>query len=276
MSQRVSGLTLAEWAVVATVAAVLLAAVFQALVAQQRRYREQTAIDTIHRDAAAPLATLVAELRQVSATGGDLVAATEELATFRSVRKMGIVCGIRSHEPAVVVREFGRSFAPGDSVLVFRDQGPAHSTEGTWRVGRVHDKSPATCGNQWDGRADGKGSAALLVGDGLVDEGVGRGTPILAFEHVTYGAFEVDGSWYIGRQEADSIITPLVGPIAPPKVGGFSFRYFDRHGLPIEPSDARGRARVARIELTVRGPTFDSGGAGSFTMDVALRGNALN
>ena len=63
MNNRAPGFTLVEMLVVTVVATVLLGAIFQTLVVQQRSYREQNAIINARQTARASIEVLAAELR---------------------------------------------------------------------------------------------------------------------------------------------------------------------------------------------------------------------
>ncbi len=278
MNERAPGFTLVESLIVAVVAAVLFAAIFQALVAQQRGYREQKAIVELHHTAGASIEALAMELRQVSATGGDLIVATEDSVTFRAYRKAGIVCESRPDEDRLVIWELDKAFAPGDSVVVFLDHDGSTATDDAWWFGVVQDTVSGACSDPWDWLSDDRSSTVLLTGGGRI-HGIGRGAPVRAFEHVTYGRFEVDGARVVGRRVAGSNALNHVGPSAPTHVEGFRLRYFDGEGRLLRPSDASTRARVARIEVSVRDVDSDRGGSvgvesvDAFAIQVALRGN---
>lgn len=283
MNNRAPGFTLVEMLVVTVVATVLLGAIFQTLVVQQRSYREQNAIINARQTARASIEVLAAELREVSATDGDLIMATADSLTIRAYRKMGIVCrppqGANLH-----YWQLGDPFEDGELIMIFVDGDPDTGDDDTWREAGISSVSSGWCPEDWGGRP----WQSLVVSTGSAAHDVLPGAPLRGFRNVTYGHYQIDGEWVLGRRVGGSGVEALVGPVAAPTTDherdGLRFRYFDEFGTELAPLplDAANRKRVARIEVTVNGRALGRAQPGDpellerLVTQVALRGNTWN
>lgn len=274
MNRRVPGFTLVELLITIVVTATILAAVMQAVVMQQRTYREQMGILNARQTARTALELIGTELREVSATGGDIYKATRDEISFRAYRKVGVVCA-RPSNNRIEIWELGDPFANGDSALVFSTGPQQNPRTGTWLQISVQqrDGSGSMCGESW---AD-YPLTVLQMFSSLSTSQVAPGALVRGFVPVTYGRYMIDGKWTIGRQEGSESIVPLIGPIA--EEDGLTFRYFDVNDLeisaPVSPSD---RERIRRIEIAVRarrGVGDTNAAVDSLVTQVALRGNAM-
>lgn len=275
MDRRSPGFTLVELLVTVVVTAAILAAVTQAIVVQQRAYREQMGVLSARQTARTALELIGTELREISATGGDIYAAEEGAITFRAFRKVGVVCA-RPSNNRIEVWELGDRFESGDSALVFSEGDPTTSGDDAWLPISVQqrDASGTTCGETW-------GSYPLTVlqmFSTLSSAQVAPGALVRGFVPVTYGLYQIGGEWVIGRKEGAEPVVPLLGPVA--EVGGLAFRYFGTDGNEIAPPlDAAKRSSIRRIEIAVRAPREPNAAntvIDSLVTQVALRGNAPN
>lgn len=232
-----AGFTLAELLVVAVLGAVILGAVFQTLSIQNRTFQRQSAVIAAQEASRTTLGVLSGELREVSATGQDLLAGATDSVSLRVLRKIGFVCnpGLAG---VLSLWQLGQPFVAGDSIYVF-SQGPdlIDTDDDTWVAGLVTSVTtgvtPAGCGVAWpkeslSGAADGNHQVATLTitsGLGLTD--VTRGAPARTFERVTYGRYTVDGEVVLGRRVGATDVVPLVGPLAA-GTAGLRFEYFDQ------------------------------------------------
>ena len=98
MNHRAPGFTLVELLAVVVIAVLIMGAVMQTLVVQQRGYRQQSSITNARQSSRMALDLLTVELRELSARDGDLLMAEEDSIRFRSFQKVGIVwrCPARS------------------------------------------------------------------------------------------------------------------------------------------------------------------------------------
>ena len=276
MNRRSHGFTLVELLVTVVVTATILAAVLQAVVVQQRAYREQMGILNARQTARTALELIGTELREISATGGDVYVASRDSITFRAFRKVGVVCA-RPSTNRIEIWELGDPFVDGDSALVFSNPDPQAQPDGSWLPISVQqrDASGTLCGETW-------GNYPLTVLQMFSTHSateVAPGALVRGFVPVTYGRYMIDGVWMIGRREGKGQVVPLLGPIT--DVDGLTFRYFDVNDDDITPPpsgsmDANTRQRIRRIEIAVRARREvgeASGAVESLVTQVALRGN---
>jgi len=231
-----AGFTLAELLVVAVLGAVILGAVFQTLSIQNRTFQRQSAVISAQEASRTTLAVLSGELREISATGQDLVAASADSVAVRVLRNIGFVCnaGVGG---VLSMWELGQPFEAGDSIFVF-SQGAdlIDNDDDAWIPGQVaavaYGASPPGCGVAWpketlSGAADGTHRVATLtITSGLGFAGVTRGAPARTFERMVYGRYSVGGEVVLGRRMAAGDVVPLVGPLASGR-DGLRFEFFD-------------------------------------------------
>ncbi len=231
-----AGFTLAELLVVAVLGAVILGAVIQTLSMQNRTFQRQSAVISAQEASRTALAVLSGELREVSATGQDLVAGSPDSVALRVLRKVGFVCnaGVGG---VLSFWELGQPFEAGDSIFVF-SQGPdlIDAEDDAWIPGEVTTVTSGSvapgCDTDWpketlSGAADGTHDVATLtISSALGLSDVTRGAPARTFERLVYGRYTVDGEVVLGRRVAGGDPVPLVGPLAA-GTDGLRFEFFD-------------------------------------------------
>lgn len=276
MNRRSPGFTLVELVVTVVVTAAILAAVMQAVVVQQRTYREQMGILNARQTARTALELIGTELREISATGGDIYAVSRDSITFRAFRKVGVVCA-RPSTNRIEVWELGDKFVNGDSALVFSNPDPEAQPDGSWIPISVQqrDASGTSCTEAWGNYP----LTVLQMFSTYSATQVAPGALVRGFVPVTYGRYQINGEWVIGRREGKGPVVPLLGPIE--ENDGLTFRYFNADDIDITPPpntvmDATTRQSIRRIEIAVRARR-QGGGADtavdSLVTQVALRGN---
>ncbi len=231
-----AGFTLVELLVVSVLGAVVLGAVFQTLSIQNRTYQRQSAVISAQEASRTTLSVLAGELREVSATGQDLVAGSADSVSIRALRKIGFVCNVGAAN-TLTMWELGQPFTRGDSVFVF-SQGadPIDIDDDAWIPGVItgvtRGVSPAGCGVAWpkeslSGVADGDYDVARLnINAASSLANVTRGAPARTFERLTYGRYVVGGDVVLGRRVGTGDVAPLVGPLAA-GTDGLRFAFFD-------------------------------------------------
>lgn len=231
-----AGFTLPELLVVAVLGAVILGAVFQTLSIQNRTFQRQSAVISAQEASRTTLAVLSGELREMSATGQDLIAASADSVSLRVLRKIGFVCNA-GLAGVLTVWELGQPFTAGDSILVF-SQGAdlLDPDDDAWIPGEVTSVTSGSaapgCDVDWpretlSGAADGDHDiATLTISSGLGLSDVTRGAPARTFERLVYGRYTVDGEVVLGRRVAGGDPVPLVGPLAA-GTDGLRFEFFD-------------------------------------------------
>lgn len=252
MNARSPGMTLAEVLVTAVIGSFVLMSIHQTLMIQERSARHQRGIVIAQQGSRAGIELLAAEIREISAAGGDLIDAGPGSMTFRASRALGFVCDKSSVDSQIDVWQRGEPFEAGDSVFLFVDNDPATNVDDAWAIDHV-------------ARADSIGPTAscpdwlvgneplpiqrltLSIGDTIAD--IARGAPVRSFTHVTYSAKEFNGAWMLGRSTPDEEFVPFVGPLT---ANGVKFRYLNSAGEEIVPDTPARRREVARIAIAVR------------------------
>ena len=246
------GFTLAELLVVAVLGAVILGAVFQTLSVQNRTFQRQSAVISAQESSRTALAVLSGEMREVSSTGQDLLAASADSVSLRVLRKIGFVCNV-GVGGVLSMWVLGQPFEAGDSIFVF-SQGPdlIDTADDAWipgEVSAVTNAAPAGCGVAWPketlgGAADGNHDVATLtISSALPLTDVTRGAPARTFERLTYGRYTVGGEVVLGRRSGATAAVPLVGPLAA-GTDGLRFEFFD-----VDNNDLGGGGAVAATDL---------------------------
>jgi prepilin-type N-terminal cleavage/methylation domain-containing protein len=246
------GFTLVELMVVVVLAGVVLGAIGQLLQSNQRFYRSQSQVLEVEEGLRAVAQLVPAELRDLSAWGGDIIAMGRDSITLRAMRSLGVICAPPNVAAGTVVvadsLSFGwRAVDPArDRALVFRDGDPATADDDRWLdLGVSSVSAGAACG---DGSA---GTTVHLAGSPADLDGVSMGSPLRTYERVTYRLYADDQglSWLGERGYSDgrwSALSPVAGPLR--RVGGLSFSYYDSVGAPTAVPTA-----VARIGVVARG-----------------------
>lgn len=278
------GFTLAELLVALTLLGVLGVAIVGLLRGTQDTYRAQSQQIDVRENLRIASAFLPAELRELDAVDGDLVAIGLSALTVRAQRQLALLCrrpepGLAPEEVVLTIRETPfaawRDFNPSlDSVLVFSDGDTATPDDDAWVTGSIGSLSSDSCPDGEPGR---RLTVRLrpLAGRGPLAWGVMAGAPVRGFETVAYRLYRSseDGRWYVGLQSG-SDLQPVLGPVTS---DGLAFRYLDSSGTgTVLPS------RVAMIEVRVRArtqaPIRDGGGRLAQPVDsvvslVSLRNN---
>jgi hypothetical protein len=265
---------------------IVCAGTYGILMTIQRTYRAQTQRIDLQQSLRAALSILPAELRELDAADGDIIAMSSTSLTIRAMRQLGFLCA--TPEPSddgqqsLIVRQrpfFGvtQSFTAGDSVLLYYEGDPATRNDDGWLRGEVAAVSNEDCPDPDHSRPGYRVTLRLQRTD--VTGAITSGSPVRGFTTVTYASYRspADGQWYLGQELAGQggTVQPLVGPLIGPN--GLTFGYFDGTGSPTTTP-----AAVREIEIRVRGrtalPVRGASGAGmayltdSVVTRVALRG----
>lgn len=243
-SRRFSGFTLLEILLVVTLTGLVVAGMLRALTAQKRYYARQTRILDARHALRAASTILGSELREVSASGGDLYFVASDSIGFRSTVGFGLVCGIDSNTLNLTRVSGHFQLVSGDSLLLFVEESERDSDD-YWRA--LHVSAISTSGTCANGAA-----AERSVTVEFVPGGVWIGTPVRLFRPYVYGLFQTaDDRWWLGRRlTTESEFAPVAGPLAPPGADGLELEYRDTADQPTS-----GLAEIVRIGISVRAPT---------------------
>lgn len=282
MRTQRGGYTFIEVLVVLVVGMIVLLGAFSTLLRQQEAYGQMGAMAGTQEDARTGLDVLSAELRELSAVGGDLLMATPDSLRFRALRKLGLVCDTDKNNKRLTVAQIGADpFAVGDSVIVYADQDSLRADDDVWQRGAVSALGSAVCIttlglNLATLLPSANLSLLTLAGAGLKFDSIYPGAPVRSFETLSYRAGAWGGEDMLVR-DADGAVSPLVGPL--PATDGFALRYFDGSGTELTsfPLSAADRASVRRIRVEIHAERVGGGQAGthqdSLISDVFTRGS---
>lgn len=241
------GASLVEVMVALAMLSVVATVLLRMLAANQRIYQSQTQRIDRRQTIRAAETILPADLRELDAADGDILALSPTSITVRAMRQLGFVCAQpRPGDVRLAIRErpiFGlRDFDPAtDSLLVYVSGDSTTPDANRWIARPLVSVQAGTCGD---------GAPARLLETSAADpEATTWGTPVRGFEIVTYRLYRAnDGQWQIGIATGPSgVIQPLIGPVTST---GLELTYLDAAGsIVAEP------ARVATIEIKLRAPT---------------------
>ena len=240
------GFTLIELLVVAVVGSLLLVIAYGTMASNQRVTTQQAAQVQSQQTVRSGYGILVAELREVSGGGADLIGLGSDTVRVRSMRKFGIACDVdySGSPPTLTLMRVGDWFEQGDSVFVFADGVTSIASDDVWLRGVAGTvDTTATC-------ATGQAAQMIQLPDlaaAMAVDSVRIGAPVRNYSHYTYGLHQVGSDWFLGRREAGTSWVPMVGPMSSPTDGGLDLVYRDEFGA-ITPDPAR----VRQIDLTVR------------------------
>lgn len=299
-----AGFTLPELLVVVVLLGVVGGAVLRVLVGQQRFYRGAARISDARSQLRQGASVLPAELRGVSASGGDIAALSATAIEFRATTGSAVACQLLSTtEMALPPRTLasGATLASwvhhpevGDTLHVFDAGANPGSGDDRWsahRVASFAEASSALCtpagtASLTSPADDGAARFRVRVTPALPPT-VTAGAPIRFTRRVRYRLYQAsDLAWYLGYDQYVRGAWGGVQPVSGPYRGGDSaagergmeLRYFDERGG--EVTTIAGGRRIARVDVLFRagrrsetrrfGAAADEG-ADSIATAVALR-----
>ncbi|MDZ7779160.1 MAG: prepilin-type N-terminal cleavage/methylation domain-containing protein [Gemmatimonadota bacterium] len=245
MTRDRRGFTLVELIVVSVLGVVVLTAMLQVLITNQRTYTAQSAVVEGQQSTRMALEVLFNELREASPAGGDLLVMTSDSVKVRLMRKFGIGCDtdLDALLPKMTVLDnSGADFAEDDSVFVFAENRDATPDDDVWISAEVTAvDTTVTCLG---------GRPAIDLEFDLQEtlfstDTVKVGAAVRSFETFTFGMTTVLGDEYLGRRDDDGFMWPIAGPLRPND--GLEFIYRDALGdVTSTPTDVR------QIEVRIR------------------------
>lgn len=257
--RRTRGFTLVEFLVAAVIGSLLVLATYQVLITNRRTFTVQNAQLQNQQQLRASLQVLLAELREVSARGGDLVSVTPTSLRVRAMEEFGVVCDVTyGVVPVLKVKRYTGWFAAGDSLFVFAENRPNRAADDTWLLmTATASDTTTTC--------DGSDRAQNLSFVGYLPlmqaDSVREGAPVRNFTHHTWRASTWNGDYYLTRQRpGDPDPVPIVGPLISESEGRnpVSFRYLDANGnATTTPTDVR----LIEVKVFTFSQVVDQGGA---------------
>lgn len=292
--ERRAGFSLVEVLVVAVLGVLVLAVVARTVTIQGQGFQYQSSVAQSQSRARVAVQVLANELREVSATDGDLLDAQAMSITVRSLRKIGVICyDDNAGSGTIDVWALGGSFAVNDSVWVFLNHDPTLVSDDEWVAGTV-----SAVGSNVDAGSCTDWPRYSLTGTELTDpyptqrvtvagpslSGALTGGLVRSFLHVTYGLETTDGVTALVREEGDQSVR-LVEHLAAPSDSGLVFAYTDTAGTALSASAAQADpGSIGRIGITVRaredGPALAGASSGYhedvLTTSITLRNNLVD
>ncbi len=277
--QGQAGFTLAELLVYLMLSGLVMASVYQLLMGQSRAYGKQRELMDVHETLRTAAALLAWEIRQASATDGDLYSINENSITLRSIQGSGFVCVGHPTLP-----RFGLWLTDGDfeatiddSVLVFAAGGGGMADD-VWEVLKVTSAGPAAAMGlgacDWVGAGAPDVAVQIAVTSPSDTADIALGAPFRTFRRIEYGLYAADGRWWLGRKVGAGSWEKLTGPLLPVWLDGLVFSYKDAAGNP-----TANPTQVAVVDFVLRVQSYKApgGGGNQFLTDslatrVALRG----
>jgi prepilin-type N-terminal cleavage/methylation domain-containing protein len=236
------GFTLVELIIAIALGAVVMTAMYRAIVGTQRVTQGGMQRIDVQQNLRAGITYLGSALRELDAEENDIFSATPMRLRFRDPRWVAALCappGAGGGGVVLTVRQrtiYGVSTPDPavDSVLVFRDGNRGSRNDDTWLVGSLLKVRGSNCTN-------GDPAAQLTVeisaasgGSGAVGTGVTQGAPIRAFHAAEVSLFQdANGRWWMGHRQADrlGVWTPVRALAGPLTGAGLAFTYFDSTGV---------------------------------------------
>jgi type II secretory pathway pseudopilin PulG len=133
-----SGFTIVELLVYLIISVIVVGGVYNLLIGQQRLYMKQRELQDVRGSLRASANLLAFELRQASATGGDIYEIDRYELRLRSVQGAGVVCGIHGTKPRLGLYNTWGEFqsTDTDSAFIFAADGASTADDG-WVIGRI-------------------------------------------------------------------------------------------------------------------------------------------
>lgn len=279
--QHSAGFTLVELIIALVMAGIVMGAVYQLLAKNQRFYRAQSQITQVQQSVRTVAQLLPGDLRELSASEGDITEMGDSAIVIRAMRGFAIICAEPDVATGLIIVRNSQAFGyraadpTRDSMLVFWEGDSTRASDDRWLLGGLRQVISNT--NCADGTA---GTTLQFQGPEVANlDTVRVGHPLRVFETVKYEYYKDSDGWYLGIQSmvngAWTDISPVAGPLM--DGGGLQLTYLDADG------NATATATdVASIEVMVRGqsaaPIMVEGRPRGFYRDslrvrVALRNN---
>lgn len=271
------GLSLVELLVALVILGVVSASLYRVLVNNQRVYQAQTQRIDLQQNIRAAATILPAEFRELDAYDGDILGMGPDSITIRAFRVLGFICNAPSLPvlpiagAQVTIRNsllFGaRGFAAGtDRIMIYYEGDEGSRADEVWTV-----PTPLTAVGSQNCPDGAAGTQLQLLNLNivpapvpLVRNGLTRGSPVRAFEPITYRLYQAaDARYYIGLRSAAGL-QPLVGPVL---ANGLALAYYDSTG-----AVTANPLLVSSVGITVRAQTVQpvQQSAGSTTRQLAV------
>jgi prepilin-type N-terminal cleavage/methylation domain-containing protein len=247
-----AGFTLVELIVAILISTVIIGSAWKLLTSNQRFYRSQSQIQDVQQNLRAAVQSVMGDLRELDAKGGDLIAIGDSTSlTLRAMRGFGVVCKTNVGGGQIWLKNSllfmsGAIDITKDNVMVYREADSTKNTDDTWQPGSI---SATTTDNCADGTAGTRLTITLANGNAKLDS-VQIGAPVRIWEQVLYTLYTTNSTSWLGTDTYTSGAWTGTSAVAGPVTAGngVTFTYYDSTGAVTATT-----ASIARILLTVRG-----------------------
>ena len=261
------GITLVEVLMTVAVLGIVGASLTSILTRQQRFYRDAAETVEVRRELRGGAALLPTDVRAISTTGGDLLAATATAFTIRATIGSAVVCAkavqsldlVPTNMTTHTLAAWYAAPQANDTAFVFDDGSGVGANDDTWWqtavVSTTTDVGYCT-GTPYVAAADATLPRVRLALSTAVPATVQVGAVVRITRPVQYTIFQpaATSDWYLGYAEHNGATWGAVEPIAGPLTAttGARFTYFDTLGTALTPTTAALRESVARIGVALR------------------------
>jgi prepilin-type N-terminal cleavage/methylation domain-containing protein len=266
-TSRRHGFSLVELILALVLGAILMSAVLRLFITQNSGLTQQREMADTWVSLRTGLEVLAYDLRQASASGGDLSRIAADSFTVRARRGSGVVCARRGNNPwySVAAASGDFSFATDDSVQVATVQAMPG-----WRNVRVASIVAPDTACVWPGSAAPTVGVRLTVTSAADTALVTVGSVMFSFRSTTYGVTTTsDGRHWLARRQPGSAAWEIItGPL---RSDGLQLAYYTAAG-----AVATVPSTVAAVQVTLRAESFGRTRGGQFmqdtvTMRISLR-----
>jgi prepilin-type N-terminal cleavage/methylation domain-containing protein len=278
-SPRRRGFTLVELLIVVVLFGIVSGTLIRVIARQQRFYRGATEMVDVRSQLRQATSLLPMDIRGLSSIDADIQSMSDSAMQFNANFGSGMACGITVASNQIdmppknandnIYVSWTEQPAAGDSMFVFDDNVLNGSSDDIWRRYSVKTVQMSTTACDPSDYLDATTEKGLLkpryriVTNEAVSPTIRVGAVIRFARPARYSLYKAaDNRWYLGykdfRANSWSTIQPVSGPyqaFAAPGLGttGISFKYYDYTGAQLNGNSAVIMARVARVDVSVRG-----------------------
>jgi prepilin-type N-terminal cleavage/methylation domain-containing protein len=242
------GFSLIELMAAMVISSVVMVAVLGMFTTENGRFSQQRELSDTWLTLRSAAELIDFDVRQASASGGDLSALTDTSFTVRSRRGSAVICGksTTGYSLTEVTGDF--SADAGDSVKVMTVQStPVWKNLDVAAVGNPGTIGPLSCA--WSGSTAPTTGVRVTIATAADTSNVAIGSPVHAFRSTQYGIVTSANRRWLGRKVSGAATWELVtGPL---RTDGLRLTYYTSAGaITTTP------AEVAAVRLTLRAESF--------------------
>ncbi len=274
-SERRAGFSLIELLITMVMLSIVGGLVVNTIARQQRFYRGASEIMDVRFQMRSAIDILSAELRGISASGGDIYAGTMTSTDiqFRSNFGTSIACRMLPLSNQVYLPPnsdlaagnrlsfLGKQPVAGNGIFILDEGASEANSDDIWQLRNItavaNAVNPCT-GTTFTGAGDVTKTGLLITFDAALPVTVLDGATVRLVQRVRYGIYQAsDAKWYLGYCESADLNTvcatlqPAAGPYQPSaasSASGLSFYYYNESG-----AITTDRLLVSRIDVAIRG-----------------------